>query len=300
MLPEVEIFGITLETYLIWATIATFAGLVCAWFRAEKYKLSFVDMIFFGIIGAAGLIVGARFVFFLTEIPNIIQNGMDYALDVIKTGGIVFYGGVLGLVGGMYLFAKTKNYNVRNVMNWLAPCIPLFHGISRIGCFYAGCCYGKEASWGIILPYVQDPIKGTPRIPTQLFEVGFNLLLFIALLIYEKQCTKKNKELDLIPIYFGSYAVFRFINEFFRGDAIRGVWFGISTSQWIAMIIMAVLVYYYFKKDKKKKAVLALDKKPKDLPPVKIIDLSEENQVLQNVDNKEQEEKVDNKENDNK
>ncbi len=266
MLDSIELFGTTISTYLIWATIAALAGIVCAWFRADTFKLSFTDILFFSIIGAAGLLVGARFIFILTEIPNMIKLGSDYALEIIKTGGIVFYGGVLGLVGGMYLFAKSKNYKTRDIMNWAAPCIPLFHGISRIGCFYAGCCYGKEAEWGMILPYVEAAHPNEPRVPTQLFEVGFNLLLFIGLLVYEKYLRKKNKEMNLLPIYFGFYAVFRFIIEFFRGDEIRGIFFGISTSQWIALFIMAYLVYYYYKQDKKKKAAASVTAVSKEEP----------------------------------
>ena len=77
------------------------------------------------------------------------------------------------------------------------------------------------------------------RVPTQLIESVSEFSLFIILLIIER---KKN-DTDLLRIYLVAYAVIRFINEFFRGDEIRGVFLGLSTSQWISLMI---LVYYAF------------------------------------------------------
>lgn len=116
------------------------------------------------------------------------------------------------------------------------PAIPLFHCFGRIGCFLAGCCYGKVLS----SPVVFAGILEFRRIPVQLFEALFEIVLFAVLLLVGR----KKMGSHLLGVYLTTYAVFRFINEFFRGDEVRGSYFGCSTAQWISM---GILLYYVLK-----------------------------------------------------
>lgn len=122
----------------------------------------------------------------------------------------------------------------------IAPAIPLFHAFGRIGCFLAGCCYGFELSDPIVI--ASDFV--ITHFPVQLVESLFNILLFIVLNIVQRY----RPNTRILYVYMLSYAVFRFIIEFFRGDVTRGLFFGISTSQLISAIIIVVCVITLYKR----------------------------------------------------
>ena len=119
----------------------------------------------------------------------------------------------------------------------MAPSIALGQAFGRLGCFSAGCCYGAPTSGPLSViftdPHSLAPL-GVPLFPTQLMEATGNLAIFCALLLL-----RRSKKFDgqLFWLYVLFYAVLRFIVEIFRGDAIRGLYFGnaISTSQIIAI-----------------------------------------------------------------
>ena len=104
-----------------------------------------------------------------------------------------------------------------------------------MGCFCAGCCYGRETDSfiGVCFP---DSVSGLAPdvrvIPTQLIESCANVLVFAALLLITR---KKRKGYTSLFIYMMIYAVVRFLIEFLRGDEIRGAYWLFSTSQWISI-----------------------------------------------------------------
>ncbi|MCL1952665.1 MAG: prolipoprotein diacylglyceryl transferase, partial [Oscillospiraceae bacterium] len=109
-----------------------------------------------------------------------------------------------------------------------------FHACGRVGCFCAGCCYGREAAWGIAFTHAPGAPNGVPLVPVQLFEAGFNLLLMAAILIFKPERRRPGL---LLPLYLAAYAAARFVLEFFRGDSGRGVLL-LSTSQWISLLVI--------------------------------------------------------------
>ncbi|MBQ9544421.1 MAG: prolipoprotein diacylglyceryl transferase, partial [Clostridia bacterium] len=174
---------------------------------------------------------------------------LSLSIERLKTvfGGNVFYGGLVGSIISTLIYTKYSKVMDREItLNDLAVCIPLFHSFGRIGCFFGGCCYGKESGFGFVMAhndFVPEAI-GVRRFPVQLAEALCNALLFIVLLYLYK---KKRKR--LIIVYLASYSVIRFVLEFFRGDLIRGIYFGLSTSQWISIIIFSYcLIFWIIKK----------------------------------------------------
>lgn len=125
----------------------------------------------------------------------------------------------------------------------IVPAIPLAHAIGRIGCFLAGCCYGRIVDTPISVCY-RNPIGGAPVgvpvFPIQLVESACNILVFVILLIYTRKRLKAGSVLFLYSILYG---IERFCLEYFRADEIRGIFLGLSTSQWIsiAMIIFGIV-----------------------------------------------------------
>ena len=123
----------------------------------------------------------------------------------------------------------------------VAVAIPLFHAFGRVGCFLGGCCYGVACDVGFtahgntLYPELND----VNRLPIQLIESGLNLILFFVLLVLYK---KKKFQHRMVIVYFYIYPVIRFIDEFFRGDEIRGFLFGLSTSQIISILLFTFAV----------------------------------------------------------
>ena len=126
----------------------------------------------------------------------------------------------------------------KKVFEISVPAMPLFHAFGRIGCFLAGCCYGKKLSTPIVIGTIEFA-----RIPVQIIESMAEFILFIVLFIL----SKKNRDIDLLRIYLVIYAVIRFADEFLRGDKIRGIYGGVSTAQWISLIILFVYGFEYIK-----------------------------------------------------
>lgn len=225
-----------LPSYAVLAFAGGLFAVLFTYFRIDKFGVLFTDYVKILVICIAGGFLGGKGLFIITQIPLLIMNfSINNMFHLITHSGIVFYGGLFGVLIALKIYIKFSQYEDSTIYRMITPAIPLFHGFGRIGCLFAGCCYGKELSEPINLfnaLYIN-------RIPTQLFEVIFEFILFAAILVIGK----KHKEMDLLKIYLISYAVFRFVNEFFRGDEIRGI-FLLSTSQWVSV---AILAYYAIK-----------------------------------------------------
>ncbi len=247
MLPYISFLGRTIPSY----SLMTLIGLLSAGFfigiKATKKGFwlyhAVMTMLFVGI----GIAVGGCLLYGITNLDKIILlfkhigelsfvefiAGIAYAF-----GGSVFYGGLIGgtILGLIYL--KHAKMNVGMFCDIVAPGAALFHMFGRIGCFLAGCCYGVECNVGFTMTVSEIPgANGVSRLPIQLIESGFELILFILLWSLLSRNILQGR---LLPLYFMIYPVGRFTLEFFRGDAHRGIWFGVSTSQWISMALFTV------------------------------------------------------------
>ena len=125
--------------------------------------------------------------------------------------------------------------------------IPLFHAFGRIGCFFMGCCYGKESSL-LGIEFENSPIapNHVPLIPVQLFEAAAELLLFFFTAF---SAYRKKNGFFLLGIWLVAYGLIRFVTEFFRGDDYRGFIGALSLSQVISIFtaISGVFVLLYLK-----------------------------------------------------
>ena len=134
---------------------------------------------------------------------------------------------------------------VSNVLIIAPACITIAHGFGRIGCFFAGCCYGIETDsiWGIKFPHLNHNVY-----PTQLYEAIFLFILFGVLFVL----AYKFKFKYTFSVYLASYGIFRFLIEFIRGDD-RGAYFlGLSPSQMFSLvgIIISIILIVVLKKKK--------------------------------------------------
>lgn len=185
-------------------------------------------------------ILGGKFLFILTELNNIIN---DPSILLNFGNGFVIYGAIMGGALGLYLYCRKNKFNSLRILDFAAPGVALAQGFGRIGCFLAGCCYGRETTLpiGITFPQYSLAPSGVSLLPTQLFSSGFDFILAGILLWYSR---KNSKDGRVFALYVIIYSIGRFFIEFFRNDPRGNVWI-LSTSQFIAIftLILGIVVY---------------------------------------------------------
>lgn len=259
MIPDIKIFDKIISWYSIMAIIGI---LFCGWYvikLCKKRKIDDNQIIILLLIAAIGVLAGSHLLYGLTNFDLIVTfirnfhkiDSFKLFLDCIIEifGGSVFYGGLIGGLISAYIYIKVKKLDMEFFSDLLTPIIPLFHIFGRIGCFLSGCCYGIESKIGFTYKHsMMELANNVNRFPIQLIEALYNLILFIVLTIFYKKGKFKGK---LIYIYLILYPIGRFIFEFFRGDEYRGFIFGLSTSQFISVILLIFSIVMLMIKRKK-------------------------------------------------
>ena len=165
----------------------------------------------------------------------------DALVSVLGSGGWVVYGGVLGGIFGAWLWCRKYGWDFMKHLNTLIPCVALAQGFGRIGCFFAGCCYGIESNvLGVSFPVNSLCPVGHPVIPTQLIMSAGDFIIFA--LLYRNVEKGKHPE-NTGAMYLILYSVGRFMIEFIRGDINRGFVGVLSTSQFIALFVFLTGIY---------------------------------------------------------
>ncbi len=222
--------------------------------RAQKEGINPDLILDLGVYLLIAAIIGSRALYVLTEWHDFTRNPLE--MFAIWKGGLVFYGGVLAAVPTGVWFVRKYRLPVWQTADIIAPYAALGHAFGRLGCFFAGCCYGAPCSGPFCLVF-NDPHslapQGVPLFPSQLMESGGEFLVF-GLLLYLRRSKKFDGQLFWLYLVF--YAVLRFTLEFFRGDAIRGVYFNglISTSQIIAIGMFALSLFMLWRLRNAKRA----------------------------------------------
>jgi phosphatidylglycerol---prolipoprotein diacylglyceryl transferase len=210
-------------------------GIIIAARQAKKEGVSPDRVLDLGVYMLLTAIVGSRLLFVLTNLREFADKPLE-AFALWK-GGLVFYGGLLAAVPVGIWYVRRHGLPVWKTADIMAPSIALGQAFGRLGCFFAGCCFGAPCSGPVCITF-SDPHSlaplGVPLFPTQLMESAGSLLIFGALLLLRRA---KKFDGQIFWLYALLYAVMRFLIEFFRGDAVRGLYFGdsISTSQIIAI-----------------------------------------------------------------
>jgi phosphatidylglycerol:prolipoprotein diacylglycerol transferase len=243
-----------LHSYGLFIAAGLVAGIVLAYREARRRGLDggrVLDLSFWMVV--AGL-CGARICYGVVnagEFARACAGGDAAARDLgrlvadctrilqVWQGGLVFYGGVAAAVAIAAWFARREGWSFWIVGDVFAPGLALGHVFGRLGCFAAGCCFGKAAAgaWGV--PFPQGSVAfdelgsagailpgatlTPPLHPTQLYEAAGELALFTLLLWARPRL--RSRPGALLLIYGAGYAVVRFVVEVFRGDFARAyVW----------------------------------------------------------------------------
>ncbi|NWF99278.1 MAG: prolipoprotein diacylglyceryl transferase [Nitrospirae bacterium] len=233
----IKIGPVTIHTYGFMIAIGFLVALYFAIRQAKEEGLKsniITDLSFYILVSA---IIGSRLLFVLINFSYYISNPL--AIFKLWEGGLVFYGGVILAVPVVLWYVKKNNLKLWQIADIFAPSVAIGHAFGRIGCFFAGCCFGKTAEtlpWGVIFtnPDCLAPLNVRLH-PTQLYESAGEFINFFILLLLQK---RKSYNGQVFMTYILIYSVLRFIVEIFRGDFARGfIISGISVSQGISIIM---------------------------------------------------------------
>ena len=254
MYPIITVFGRDIGVYSLCVLIGLLVSAAVFGTRAKKIGLYAEDVVLLVVIIGAGMGIGGSLLYGLTNwrvlfrlFASLSKLSFGQILTVLKAcfGGSVYYGGLIGASLGVRWYSRRKAPEIRSyLIDLYAICIPLFHAFGRVGCFFGGCCYGIESRFGCLItdnPLVPD-LNGVRRFPVALTEASIELLLFIMLYYLQKKGKLAGK---LFYLYGLTYSAVRFCLEYLRGDAVRGIWYGLSTSQWIRIMLILVCGGYF-------------------------------------------------------
>ena len=241
-----ELFQVPfLHTYGLLVAAAFLIALWIATRLARREGLNPDAVSNLGIYCALSAIVGAKLMMLLVDIPYYAEHpGEIFSLGTLQAGG-VFYGGLIAALAVSAWYMRKTGLPLLRTADVFAPGIALGHGIGRLGCFSAGCCWGVETRvpWAVTFMnpaanrLVGVPL-GIPLHPTQLYEAFAECLIFGVLFL---QVRKPRPAGSLIGLYLMLYSTARFVVEFFRVHEQGNLWNGpLDTSQWISLVLFAL------------------------------------------------------------
>ena len=233
MHPFIHVGSITLPMYGLCAMVGTIFALLAVFRLRKKGSPISEDNLLDALIWA--IVIGflcAKLLYFIVDPPRMPHSWAEL-WDLISAG-LVFYGGLIGGILGLVLVSRKTKKSLITFTDLMLPCFCLAHAGGRVGCLMAGCCYGMEYSGPCAVV-----LNGVSRLPTQLMEAGFLVLLFVVLTVVY---LKKPRRGTVSGLYMVLYAVWRFIIEFYRADE-RGAVGPLSTSQFISLFIFAFGVF---------------------------------------------------------
>ena len=247
MFPQLlHIGSFWLGTYGVLVALGVLLGLTVAARFSAQQGIDPEKAWNLGILAILSAIVGAKLLLLLNDFSWYARHpGEIFSLATLRAGG-VFYGGLIAAVAASVWYIRRHRLPVLATCDAFAPGIALGHAVGRIGCFTAGCCYGKPTSlpWGVVFtnPMARE-ISGTPLgvplHPTQLYESVVEFVNFFILLWLIKH---KRSDGQVIGAYMLLYGIARYLLEFLRADPERGVVLGgwLTGTQLISILLVII------------------------------------------------------------
>lgn len=246
-----ELGGITVYSYGFMIALGVIGAVTYLFFQGRKDVGLTFDQAnsLFLIIFIAAFVGGKVFLFF--ENPSLYTEQPG---KLLAGRGFVFYGSFLFAVPAMLWFFLKHKLNTYKMLDVMAVVTCIVHMFGRIGCFLAGCCYGKPTSGPLGVTFTdaacQAPLNQS-LVPTQLLEAGYILLVMLLLLLIKSRFQKFYGQLFLLYVIL--YAIGRSVLEIFRGDVARGFIIDgiLSHSQFIALLVILAAGFVYVRWSKK-------------------------------------------------
>jgi phosphatidylglycerol:prolipoprotein diacylglycerol transferase len=248
-----EIFHLHfLATYGVLVAAGFLTALWLAGRLAKQQGLNTESVTNLGIYCALAALAGAKLMMFIVDFQYYADHpGEIFSFSSLRAGG-VFYGGLIAAIAVAFWYMRKTKLPALKTADVFAPAIALGHGIGRIGCFMAGCCWGIECDrpWAVTFtdPTAND-LVGVPLNkalhPTQLYEAFSEFIIFAVLYRLIKT---RHVEGTILAAYLVLYGSVRFIVEFFRVHEQGNLWGGpFDTSQWISLLLVAIGGCYWIR-----------------------------------------------------
>ncbi len=232
--------GRPIFTYTVLYAIAIISGIIFIVVKAKKEGFNPWEILTAALLTTAAAKVGAQLysvILMLVRHPIYNLSHPQRLWNVFKTGG-AFHGALIfGVSFAVLYFRYTFKKEWVKVLDIAFWGIPWVQTIGRLGCFSAGCCFGRptDMPWGMVFPHLgifRHPMAGVKIHPTQLYEAILNFFNFLFL-----SWLWKRREFDgqITAHYLINYGLIRYFVEFYRGDAGRGGYIFKTSSPYLSM-----------------------------------------------------------------
>lgn len=235
-----NLFGLSIPYYGFFILLGIVCASVLLFFLSKTTLLDFDNCILVAAYFIAFGFVGAKIIFFIVSWNDIdwklVFSNSKY-LNMVMASGFVFYGGFLGGLCAILFIKKIHKIEIMPYLQIFSPCVALVHAFGRIGCSFAGCCYGIPVSSDFCFIYNESiaapnnvrlfPVQGVESFFLFIFAIVFTILVL------------KKSNIKITVLYIFMYSILRFVLEFFRGDSERGFIGVLSTSQMISLLLCA-------------------------------------------------------------
>jgi phosphatidylglycerol:prolipoprotein diacylglycerol transferase len=239
--------GVTLHTYGLFVALGFLLGYAFSMKNAARHGYSpavIADGAWTALIGG---LLGARILYIAFQWPMYAAAPLD--VFKIWQGGLVWYG---GLIFGFLAFYGWLRWKKEPLLPWvdlITPGMALGHGFGRLGCFFAGCCYGKPCAlpWAVTFRNTDSlaPL-GTPLHPSQIYESALTLALAAVLIRLSRKDTARPGSGRIFSIYLLGYGLLRFLVEFTRDDDRGPRALGLTSTQWVSLGLVAAGLFVSF------------------------------------------------------
>jgi len=216
-----------------WYGVMYLLGFFMAWFLGQKRaKQTWTtcdfqdidDMLFFAVLG---VVFGGKIGYWLFYQPSMLLSHPQELLTLWHPG-MSFHGGLLGVILALGIYAKRRQKNFFEVMDFVAPLVPLGLFFGRMGNFINGELWGRvtDSPIGMVFPYAGS----LPRYPSQLIEALLEGLVLFA--VVWSFSSKPRPTTQVSAVFLIGYAVARSISEYFR---VPDPQYGYLAFNWLTM-----------------------------------------------------------------
>jgi len=218
-----KIGNFEIHSYGLMLAISFLIGIYWMMHRASKRNINRNQVMDLSLIVVLCAIIGSRALYVVTHLEEFKGHWLDMISPFQSSGqiglaGLSMMGGIVLSVIAIVIFCRIKKINILVLCDVIAPVFGLGLFITRIGCFFNGCCFGKECNlpWGVVFPLTSPAgytLQGQSLHPTQLYSSLYGLLIMVVILVLDR---KRKFDGFLLSVFFMLYGIARFLIDYVR------------------------------------------------------------------------------------
>ena len=231
----------TIHGYGLMIAIGIIAAYAAAEYRGRRRDLDTNQIFNLTVIAVVFGLLGAKILYWLTILDEIME---DPSIMLNIGDGFLVYGGIVLGILAAWFWCRRKHIYLMEYLDVILPSVALGQGFGRIGCFLAGCCYGKETDAWFAITFTDSGFapNGVALIPTQLMMSAFDFANFAVLCLISRKVRSRG---IVTACYLFFFAVGKFVFDFFRGDVTQGTFGVFTTSQFFSFFMAGAAIIIY-------------------------------------------------------